>query len=269
MDNRIDTALESCRAQGRKALVLFASAGDPSLAFTETLLPRLAQAGGDILEVGVPFSDPMADGPTIQEASQRALASGTTLDGILSMIGRLREGGLEVPIVLFSYFNVLLQYGLERLVARCADVGVDGCLVVDMPAEERDELLPLLKAHGIHWINLIAPTTPADRMTELLRDARGFTYFITVKGVTGARTALPEDVREHVEEVRRHSPAPVVAGFGVSTPEMAHTVSQAADGVVVGSALIRTIQEATDEADALNRAQAFVKALHNALAANP
>ncbi len=265
MDNRIDTAFASCRSEERKALVLFATAGDPSLPFTEKLLPRLAQAGADVLEVGVPFSDPMADGPTIQEASQRALAAGTNLEGILSMIGRLRKTGLQTPIVLFSYCNVLLQYGVERLAARAAEVGVDGCLVVDMPAEERDELLPLLEARGIHWINLVAPTTPAERMEKVLANARGFTYFITVKGVTGARAVLPKDVREHVEEVSRHSPAPVVAGFGVSSPEMARTTGAAANGVVVGSALIRTLQEGKNENDALDRAERFVRELRNGM----
>ncbi|MFW5802509.1 MAG: tryptophan synthase subunit alpha [Verrucomicrobiota bacterium] len=265
MKNRIDTAFAKCRSEQRKALVLFAAAGDPSLPFTEKLLPRLAQAGADVLEVGVPFSDPIADGPTIQEASQRALAAGANLEDILSMIGCLRNNGLQTPIVLFSYYNVLLQYGVESLAARASEVGVDGCLVVDMPAEERGELQPLIEARGIHWINLVAPTTPGERMKEMLANARGFTYFITVKGVTGARATLPDDVRAHVEEVQRHSPAPVVAGFGVSSPEMARTVGAAADGVVVGSALIRTVQEGDSEADALNRAEQFVRELRNGM----
>lgn len=265
MSNRIDTAFEACRAEERKALVLFATAGDPSLPFTERLLPRLAEAGADILEVGVPFSDPMADGPTIQAASQRALAAGTTLEGILEMIARLRRDGLDTPIVLFSYCNVLLQYGAERLAQRAAEVGVDGCLVVDMPAEERDELRPLLEAHGLHWINLIAPTTPPERARRLLEDASGFTYFITVKGVTGARAALPPDLRARVMQVRDLSPVPVVAGFGVSSPEMARTVAETADGVVVGSALVRTVNESADEEEALRKAGEFVAGLGTAM----
>lgn len=265
MANRIDMAFSTCREQRRKALVMFATAGDPSLPFTEKLLPRLADAGADVLEVGVPFSDPMADGPTIQEASQRALAAGTTLEGIFEMIGHARRNGLTAPVVLFSYYNALLQYGPERLAARAAEVGVDGCLVVDVPAEEKGELSPILEAQGIHWINLIAPTTATERCREVLSDAQGFTYLITVKGVTGARAELPADLRRHTEEVCRESPVPVVAGFGVSSGEMAARVGAAADGVVVGSALVRTVHEGRDQADALNRAESLVRSLRQGL----
>lgn len=261
MTNRIDACFRACRDRGRKALVLYVCAGDPSLAFTAELLPRLAAAGADLIEVGVPFSDPMADGPVIQAASQRALAAGASLPGILAMLSGLR---LPVPLVLFSYYNVLLQYGVERLAAASGAAGVDGWLVVDVPEEETGEIQPALQRHGLQRIPLIAPTTPRERAVAILRHAGGFVYYITVTGVTGARQSVAGDAAAHVAELKQLTALPVVAGFGISSPETARAAARLADGVVVGSALVKLLADAAGPA-AIAKAEAFVRSLRQAL----
>ena len=263
--NRIDTVFRRKRELGSKALVMFVSAGDPELAFTEQLIPAIAEAGADIIEVGVPFSEPMADGPTIQAASERALKSGTTLAGIMAMLRRVRLRIPQTPLVLFSYYNVILQYGVERLATDCAAIGIDAWLVVDLPPEEEDEILPALKAAGIARITLLAPTTPPERMAWLLSRAQGFVYYITVTGVTGARVELPADLSAQLGAVKAASSVPVVAGFGVSSPEQALAVAARVDGVVVGSKLVSTVAEAKDRAAALAAASDLTRRLAAAL----
>ncbi len=263
--NRIDSTFAACRRENRKALVMFVSAGDPSLEFTERLIPQMVSAGADVIEIGVPFSDPMADGPVIQAASQRALKAGTNLPRIMAMVGRLRQAGLEAPFVLFSYYNVILQYGVERLADDSHRCGVDGWLVVDLSAEEEDEVVPVLEQRGLHKITLLAPTTPPSRLAKLAGRAKGFVYYITVKGVTGTRAELPADLAGHLREVVRLSSAPVVAGFGVATPGMARQVAAFADGVVVGSKLVRTIAESADEDTGIAKAVELVGDLAKAL----
>ena len=262
--NRIDKTFESCRNEDRKALVMFVSAGDPNLEVSERLIAEIAAAGADIIELGVPFSDPMADGPSIQAASQRALAAGTTLQGILDMVRRLRLR-IDTPLVLFSYYNVLLQYGIEKLATASAEVGIDGWLVVDVPAEEAEEVRPHIEPHGLQWITLLAPTTPPRRQADLLAKASGFAYYITVTGVTGARDRLPENLVADLDAVRALSPVPVVAGFGISSPEMAKAVGAHADGIVVGSALINTLAEAYDPETGIAQCSEFVRSLATAL----
>lgn len=264
MNNPLDRRFAACRAAGRKALVVYVTAGDPSLATTEQLLPALADAGADVIELGIPFSDPMADGPVIQAASQRALAAGATLPRILEMARRVAPR-LPVPVVLFSYYNVLLQFGVERLAAESADAGLAGWLVVDVPAEEAGELDPVLTRHRLHRIRLLAPTTPPARAADLLRDAGGFVYYITVTGVTGARAELPHELAADLARVRALTPLPVVAGFGISSPAMARTVASHADGVVVGSALVRLLAEAPSPETGIAAATDFVRSLANAL----
>jgi len=259
--NRIDTTFENCRAKGRKALVMFVSAGDPDLVATEQLIREIVAAGTDVVEIGVPFSDPMADGPTIQEASQRALASGTTLRGILAMVRRLRASGVEAPFVLFSYYNVFFRYGMAALAADAAAAGVDGALIVDVPYEEMGEVLPDLTANGLHLIRLVAPTTSPERAQRILADAKGFVYTITVTGVTGARTELPTELGDLLVRMREASPVPVVAGFGISSPEQARAVGAQADGVVVGSALVKRMGQAKTVAEGIADCVAFVRSL--------
>ncbi|MDT8388981.1 MAG: tryptophan synthase subunit alpha [Lentisphaeria bacterium] len=259
--NRLDKIFSENAAKGRKTLVMFVSAGDPDLAFTEALIPAIVAAGADIVEIGVPFSDPMADGPTIQAASQRALAAGVTLPKILAMVKRVREAGCEAAFVLFSYYNVLLQYGVDKLAADSAECGLDGWLVVDVPPEEEEELLPAMEARDVYKITLLAPTTPRERARDLVSRAKGFVYYITVTGVTGARTELPADLADHLETVKAASTVPVVAGFGVSRPDQAAMIAKYVDGVVVGSKLIKTIAESDSRQQALADAVSLVKSL--------
>jgi tryptophan synthase alpha chain len=206
----------------------------------------------------------MADGPTIQAASERALAAGTTLPGILEMVRELRRE-IDTPMVLFSYYNVLFNYGIEAIAAKAADAGIDGMLIVDVPFEEMDEIRPALNEHGLHLISLVAPTTGPERARTILADARGFVYCITVTGVTGARTALPEELGGQLETVRKLSPVPVAAGFGISGPEIARATAEHADGVVVGSALVNRLANAETPENGIAECTAFVRELAEAL----
>jgi len=262
--NRIDQTFAACRDEARKALVMFVSAGDPSLSVSEALIEAIAEAGADVIEIGVPFSDPMADGPTIQAASQRALAAGATLPGILDMTRRLRAR-IATPMVLFSYYNVIMQYGVEKLAQDSKEAGIDGWLVVDVPSEEAAEVRPFIEPHDLHWITLLAPTTGQERARKLLGEASGFVYYITVTGVTGARDKLPENLVSDLAQVKAASPVPVVAGFGISSPDMARQVAAHADGVVVGSALIQILAKAPNPDQGVADCAEFVAALAAAL----
>ena len=264
--NRIDHAFERCRHEGRKALVTFVCAGDPDLGTSARLVTAIAQAGADIVELGVPFSDPMADGPTIQEASQRALAAGTTLAGVLDLVRTVRSQS-EVPLVLFSYYNVVFQFGVERLAMAAAEAGVDGILLVDVPFEELAEVEPALARRGLPVIRLVAPTTPPERVARITAGARGFIYYITVTGVTGARRDLPDDLAAQLDRVRALSPVPVVAGFGIAAPEQARAVAAHADGVVVGSALVQRLAGAASADAGIEACRRFVAELAEALSA--
>jgi tryptophan synthase alpha chain len=236
--NRLERVLEEARRTGRKALVTYVCAGDPDLAATERLVPALASAGADVIELGVPFSDPLADGPTIQAASQRALRSGTTLAGVLGLVQRLRQDGCQVPLVLFGYINPIVRMGLEAFVARAADAGADGLIVPDLPLEESEQLGRLAGSRSLSLVLLAAPTTPPERLRLIGERTRGFLYFVSVTGVTGARTELPVDLPEKLAAARGATSVPVAVGFGVSTPEQAHSLAAHADAVVVGSALV-------------------------------
>jgi len=244
MTNRIADTFAELKAAGRKALVGYLTAGDPDPAASEQHVRTALDAGLDVLELGMPFSDPTADGPTIQEASRRALAAGMNLRKALDMVARIR-GDYELPIVLFGYANPFFLYGYERICAESAQAGVDGLLVVDLSFEETDELRPVARRHGLCLIPLIAPTTPQERARAVLKDARGFVYYIMVKGVTGARDRVVSDLAEHVTLLRGVTDLPIVAGFGVSSGRQAREAAAAADGVVVGSALVRAAADGT------------------------
>ena len=240
--NRIEQKFETLKRDGRTGLVAFLIAGDPDMATSETNFRAVIEGGADVLEIGVPFSDPTADGPTIQAAGQRALKAGTTLSDTLELVGRLRRD-YDTPIVLFGYANPFLAYGYKRLGADAARAGVDGLLVVDMPFEESGELLPHLDEHALCFVPLIAPTTPEDRANRVLSRARGFIYYVSLTGVTGARTSLAEGIGEHVTMLRRCSDLPVAVGFGISGGDQARQVAESADAVVVGSAFIQAAVE--------------------------
>ena len=240
--NRIDQAFARLRAEGRKGLVGYLTAGDPTMAASERHLRAAIQAGVDVLEIGVPFSDPTADGPVIQAASQRSLAHGFDLLRILGLVRRLRRD-CNTPIVLFGYANPFYRYGFSRLAREAAEAGVDGILVVDMPNEEADEFRDAARGAGICWIPLIAPTTPLARARRILRKAEGFVYYIMVTGVTGERAGIPADVARHVNALRRVTRLPIAVGFGVASGVQARVAAQKADAVGVGSALVRAAQQ--------------------------
>jgi tryptophan synthase alpha chain len=235
------TALKKCN---QKALVTFITAGDPDLATTEEMIHLLEDAGADIIELGVPFSDPMADGPTIQLSSERALAAGTTLTGILETVRNVRRSS-SIPIILMGYLNPIHAYGYGRFCRDAAASGVDGVLLVDMPPEESDEFLQSANAHGLNVIFLLTPTSDASRIATVNRLGRGFIYYVTVTGVTGARQAVSETLTAELSRIQAEVALPVMAGFGISTPDQAASVAALADGVVVGSALVKLFQQHT------------------------
>lgn len=261
--NRLEQTLAAARSAGRRSLIVYLCAGDPDLAATERLVPALAEAGADVIELGVPFSDPLADGPTIQAAAERALRSGTTLAGILDLVARLRGQGCEVPLVLMGYMNPIVRMGVEAFVTRSAEAGVDGFIVPDLPLEEAGELSDPAAAHGLSLVLLAAPTTPPERLKRIGQRTRGFLYFVSITGVTGARAALPADLPARLDAVRAASAAPVAVGFGISAPEQARALAEHADAVVVGSALVAEIARSRGKVDGpVALVRALAEAVH-------
>ncbi len=240
--SRIEQKFADLRSRGEKGLVTFITAGDPDLAATEQLIGVLADAGADVIELGVPFSDPMADGPTIQRSSERALLAGTTLPAILECVRRARLTR-QVPILLMGYYNPVLSYGLERFAADAADAGVDGLLMVDLPPEESGEVRELLKRAGIDLISLLTPTSDDRRIDLAAGQGSGFLYYVSVTGVTGARLEVSGSVAGAVARIRERTDLPVAVGFGISTPRQAGQMAAVADGVVVGSALVSLFEQ--------------------------
>lgn len=250
-----------CRGERRAAFIPYLAGGDPDLPTSERLLAALVAGGADLIEVGVPFSDPIADGPVNQRAATRALASGASLSGILDLIARCRER-LGVPIVLFTYFNPVHARGLERFAEQASSSGVDGILCVDLPAEEAEkEFAPLLRAHGLDPIFLLAPTSTRDRVRRVGRVASGFVYYVSLTGVTGERESLPSELLRQVKRLRRRLDLPLAVGFGISSREQVAAVGKVADGVVVGSALVRKIEEWVGEPDLEARLESEVRRL--------
>ena len=237
-DGRIQRRFATLRQAGRGGLVTFVTAGDPDRDASLRVLRGLPAAGADLIELGIPFSDPMADGPSVQRASQRALAAGQTLSGTLSMVAEFRRGDEDTPIVLMGYYNPIYVYGVEQFVADAGASGVDGLIIVDLPPEEADELRIPAQAAGIELIYLAAPTTDDDRLAVVLEHAGGFVYYVSITGITGTASASRADVAAAVERIRRHTELPVAVGFGIRTPEQASTMASAADAAVVGSALV-------------------------------
>lgn len=249
----IADAFARCRKEKRSAFVPFLVAGDPDLETTGHLVTGLAAAGADVIELGVPFSDPIADGPVNQEAANRALASGTTLAGILATVAALRPR-VDVPIVLFTYFNPIHAYGIARFADHAARSGVDGVLAVDLPPEEAaGEYLERCEESGIDPIFLLAPTSTKERIRAVAAHGRGFVYYVSRTGVTGSEGALPAGLAREVKALRRKLALPLAVGFGISTPEQAREVATLADGVVVGSALVRTIAGSAGAPDLVDR----------------
>ncbi len=235
---RIDRRFAELKAAGRAGFVTYLVAGDPNVETSFEILRGLPGAGADFIELGYPFSDPMAEGPPIQRASQRAIAGGMTLNGTLELVRRFRAGDQATPLILMGYLNPLLTHGLEAFAADAAQAGVDGMIVVDCPPEEADPLADALDAHGVALIRLATPTTDDERLKVVTRRTSGFVYYVSVAGVTGVKEADAGAVAPSVERVRRASGLPVAVGFGIRTPERAAAVARVADAVVVGSALV-------------------------------
>jgi tryptophan synthase alpha chain len=239
----IDEVFFKCSHEGRAAFIPFLMAGDPDLNATAEYMEALAAGGADIIELGVPFSDPIADGPVNQRAAVRALEAGTKLSGILQLVARHRDK-LGIPIVLFTYFNPLHARGVERFAEQAAASGVDGILCVDLPPEEGErDFIPALREQGVDTIFLLAPTSTRERVSKVGGASTGFVYYVSRTGVTGERTALPTDLVRDVKRLRKRLDQPLAVGFGLSTPEQVAEVGEIADGVVVGSAFVRLIEE--------------------------
>jgi tryptophan synthase alpha chain len=262
--SRIEQRFSDLSAKKEKALICYVTAGDPSLDKTKEIILALEAAGVDCVEIGVPFSDPTADGPIIQAASQRALRNGTTLAAILTMIESLRKTS-EIPIVLFGYYNPILSYGTERFAKKAKEAGVDGILVVDLPPEEAQELRQYTDPKGIDFISLIAPTTSTQRMKTIARHATGFLYYISITGVTGTARPKVEDVRKDVMRIRKVTELPLAIGFGISTPEQAKEIAPYADAIVIGSAIVKMIEENSQRPDLVSVVSYYAKEIKKAI----
>lgn len=250
--SRLHNRFAELKAENRAALVTFITAGDPDYATSLEILKGLPDAGADVIELGMPFTDPMADGPAIQLANIRALDGKQNMLKTLQMVREFRTGNQDTPLVLMGYYNPIFCYGVERFIADAKAAGVDGLIVVDLPPEHNDELCEPAQAAGIDFIRLTTPTTDDERLPTVLNGSSGFVYYVSVAGVTGAGAATMDHVEEAVARLRRHTDLPVCIGFGIRTPEHAAEVAKRAEGAVVGSALIDKIAEATSPSEAVN-----------------
>jgi tryptophan synthase alpha chain len=262
-ETRIGRRFADLRRSGQLGLVAYVTAGDPSLAATREIVLAAAEAGADVIELGVPFSDPVADGPVIQRASERSLRAGSTLAAVIDLVADLRRE-TEVPLVLFSYFNPILQLGLETFARRAAAAGADGVLATDLTPEEAVEYRQILRAAGLDTIFLVAPTTPDDRIARIAAVSSGFLYLISRTGVTGQRDSLPEDLAALLARVRRATSLPLAVGFGLSQPEHLRALAGKVEAAVVGSALVSEIEGAKSASDAARAVAARVRALKGA-----
>jgi len=257
---RIEETFARLAESKQAALVAYITAGDPDLPRSFAVARAAVAAGADVLELGVPFSDPLADGPTIQAAASRALAAGATLPKLLEHLREFRRQ-CDVPVVLFTYLNPVYVYGFEQFHADAAAAGADGILILDLPPDEARRNAELARAHGLRSIRLIAPTTPPARVAEICRTAEGFIYYVSREGVTGEQQDLSSSIAERVQLIRSHTSLPVCVGFGISTPEQAAAVAEESDGAVIGSAIVRRIAEFGNDPDLATRVENFIRPL--------
>ncbi len=247
-DSRTERRFAALKQEQRGGLVVFLTAGDPDPETSFEILKGLPGAGADVIEMGMPFSDPMADGPAIQASSLRALNAGMTLKATLDMAERFRAGDTETPIVLMGYYNPIYNYGVERFLADARAAGVDGLIVVDLPPEEDVELCQPAIDAGLHWIRMATPTTDDQRLPTVLSNTSGFVYYVSILGITGTRSSSGAAAREAVTRLKRHTDLPVAVGFGIKTPEQAAEIATVADAAVVGSAVVERLKAGLDEA---------------------
>ena len=261
--DRLARTFARCAAQHRAALVTFVTAGDPEPATSPLILDALVRGGADIVEIGMPFTDPMADGPAIQAGNIRALGGGVTLSKVLAMVSDFRMRDADTPLILMGYFNPILAYGPDRFARDAHAAGLDGCIVVDLPPEENAELAPALSSHGLHLIRLATPTTDVRRLPAIVTGASGFLYYVAVAGITGAGSATADDIGAAVARIKAATDMPVAVGFGIRTPAAAAAVARVADAVVVGSAIVELIgaAHAARANDAPGQVETFVASL--------
>jgi len=264
--SRLDRTFAQLRQRGEKALIAYLMAGDPSLQETEQLVVALEQAGADIIELGVPFSDPIADGPVIQQAAERALRAGTSLRAIISMVARLRAR-TQIPLVLMAYYNNIHAFGPERFCQEAAKAGIDGIILPDLPPDEAGPLKGPAAAAGLSLVFLLAPTSTPERRIFVARQSQGFVYYVSLTGITGAKLVNLADVAKNVEKIRKVTNVPVAVGFGVATPEDAAKVAAIADGVIVGSAIVKQIAAYREKPEMVKQVTTFVRSLKTAMSA--
>jgi len=262
--SRIGELFQNLKKQGRPALIAYLTAGDPSMERTASLIAALERGGADLIELGMPFSDPVADGPVIQRASERALSRGATLRGVLDIAAEIRRNS-EIPILLFTYLNPALRYGLDSLARDAVAKGIDGCLLTDLSVEEADNYVSVMQSRGLDTVFLGAPTSPPDRLELVARHSTGFVYLISRAGVTGVQTALSDTVAPLVKTMREITSLPLAVGFGISTPEHAAQVGAVADGVVVGSAFVKIVEQNADDPGLEDKLEALARDLSHAL----
>jgi tryptophan synthase alpha chain len=258
--SRLDATFAALRARRERALVPYFTAGDPSLAVTRHLVVEAARRGADVIELGIPFSDPLADGPVIQRATQRAFAAGVTLPRVLELAREMR-GEVTVPLVFLTYYNPILAFGLKAFCQTSVEAGIAGVIVADLPPEEAEPLRAEADAAGLDLIHLVAPTSTPERMRKIARASRGFVYMVSLTGVTGERAALAPDLAVQLRALRAVTTKPVCVGFGISSPAQAASVGRLADGVIVGSAIVRLVEQHGGSSDLLTRVGDFVAAL--------
>lgn len=261
---RLGEKFASLRAKNEKALIVYLTAGDPSLDVTKEIILGLERTGVDIIEIGIPFSDPTADGPVIQAASQRALKTGTTLEGVLKMVADIRKMS-QIPIVLFGYFNPIFTYGAEMFALNAQKAGVDGILVVDLPPEEAGELRIHTDAAGLDFISLVAPTTGRDRLKKILKGAAGFLYYISITGVTGTAAPKIDNITSDIAKIRKMTKMPIAVGFGISSAAQAKEIGALADGIVIGSAVVKLIDENQNSRNLIKVISDYAKTIKDAL----
>ena len=261
---RIDDTFARLKREGKKAFVSYIMGGDPDPATSLAVMQGLPGAGVDIIELGMPFTDPMADGPTVQLAGQRALEGGMTMDAVLDMVRAFRKGDATTPIVLMGYYNPIYSRGVDRFLTDAKDAGIDGLIVVDLPPEEDDELcIPAQKA-GLNFIRLATPTTDAKRLPTVLQNTSGFVYYVSITGITGAAAAQARDVAPEVARIKAATDLPIIVGFGITTPQAAQEIASVADGCVVGSAIVKDIGAGKPVAEVLANVAALAAGAHSA-----
>jgi tryptophan synthase alpha chain len=263
--NRIEETFKRLRKEGKKAFIPYITAGDPDMNTSKRVVKALARAGADIIELGIPFSDPLADGPTIQRAVHRSLTNGCTVAGVFSMVKELRRD-VSVPFVFMTYYNIVINYGISRFIRKAKECGADGIIVPDLPLEESGELTRAADRQDFHVILLAAPTTPVERFRKIAKSSRGFIYYVSLTGVTGARKKLSDKLKGHVRMLKKVTDKPICVGFGISDPAQARDIASACDGAIIGSAVINVLEKYLSRRSAIaGKVESFARSIARAV----